>query len=170
MDITPKEIFYGDDIIKKYSDFKNSLTILLETVEQRIANLDRKEQANKKMKELVALNIGKYPERIKINVGGKHFETLKSTLISLEGTYFYALLASGMWKPDSDGITKENHDLYKKGVYFIDRNPKHFSRILDFLRTEKFSWEGLKSSSVSKLLEDFDYYQIEVPPNLVVIF
>src|SRR5437868_5805630 len=47
-----------------------------------------------------------------------------------------------------------------EGVYFIDRNPKHFDRILDFLRTGKLSTSGLKPHHREKLMEDLDYYQI----------
>jgi hypothetical protein len=43
---------------------------------------------------------------IKLNVGGKRIETLKSTLLSIEGTYFVGLLECG--SPDNE--------------YFIDRD------------------------------------------------
>lgn len=35
------------------------------------------------------------------------------------------MLCSDHWKPNDDG------------AFFIDRNPKHFGRILDYLRTGK---------------------------------
>eukprot|EP01118_Nematostelium_gracile_P005841 TRINITY_DN1866_c1_g1_i1.p2 TRINITY_DN1866_c1_g1~~TRINITY_DN1866_c1_g1_i1.p2 ORF type:complete len:130 (-),score=21.90 TRINITY_DN1866_c1_g1_i1:522-911(-) len=57
-----------------------------------------------------------------LNVGGKRFSTSKSTLTSIEDTYFHAMLSSDKWKPNEDG------------EYFIDRNPKHFQRIIDYMK------------------------------------
>lgn len=50
--------------------------------------------------------------KIKLNVGGKIFTTSKTTLLSVPGSYFHALLSSGKWLPDEDN------------EYFIDRSPK----------------------------------------------
>ncbi len=49
------------------------------------------------------------------------------------------------------------------GEYFIDRDPKYFDRILEYLRSGKFSWGGLDSTAKQKLLKDLDYYQISLP-------
>jgi hypothetical protein len=57
-------------------------------------------------------------EIIKLNVGGKRFETLRSTLLSLE-TYFTGLL---------------DCDIPPSGEYFIDRDGKKFPAILNYLR------------------------------------
>jgi len=52
--------------------------------------------------------------------------TSKNTLLSQEGTFFYHMVCNEFWQPDEDG------------EYFIDRNPLHFSRLLDFLRLGTF--------------------------------
>ena len=49
------------------------------------------------------------------------------------------------------------------GCYFIDRSPKHFGLIIDYLRTGKLDVEGLSSHEVEKLNEELDYFQI---PNI----
>jgi hypothetical protein len=54
------------------------------------------------------------------------------------------------------------------GTYFIDRNPKHFDRILDYLRYGEFKVEGLSEFDMDKLRADFDYYQIDLPDSLQV--
>lgn len=36
--------------------------------------------------------------------GGQRFAASKTTLLSLEGSFFHAMLASGRWKPDADGV------------------------------------------------------------------
>jgi hypothetical protein len=64
------------------------------------------------------------------------------------------MLSSGKWQPDEDG------------VYFIDRNPKHFDRILDYLRTGELTFEGLDDFAIRKLEKDLDYYMITLPKDM----
>ncbi|KAJ1502050.1 hypothetical protein HMI54_009380 [Coelomomyces lativittatus] len=97
------ELNNDDDIQKKYADFKTSLNTLLNSIDERLAILDKKEKAKKKADEIVQATLANASEIIKLNVGGKHFETHKSTLTAIEGTYFHALLSSGRWKPSTDG-------------------------------------------------------------------
>jgi hypothetical protein len=56
------------------------------------------------------------------------------------------------------------------GVYFVDRNPNHFDRILDYLRTGRFTFEGLDSIEKTKLKSDLDYYQIDLPEEVKFVF
>ena len=59
------------------------------------------------------------------------------------------MLGSGKWAPDADGS------------YFVDRNPKYFDFILDFLRTgEQPHLSSLPSEALEKLRKDVDYYQV----------
>lgn len=60
---------------------------------------------------------------LKLNVGGTVFSTRKSTLSKFEGTYLSAL-ASGTFDDDRD----------LDGAVFIDRDPRYFQQILNFLR------------------------------------
>jgi hypothetical protein len=71
---------------------------------KRVAEVEQKEQEIRSHDRIVEINLAKANKRIILNVGGKIFETVKSTLLSVEGTYFYAMLASEKWKPDKDGI------------------------------------------------------------------
>lgn len=52
------------------------------------------------------------------------------------------------------------------GSYFIDRNPKLFAIILEYLRTGKLYVKHLDSEQLIALKEELDYYQI---PALVKI-
>lgn len=58
-----------------------------------------------------------------MNVGGKIFATTKTTLCKVEGCMLAAMFSG-------------RHQLSKgpDGAYFIDRSPKHFETILNFLR------------------------------------
>eukprot|EP00035_Acanthoeca_spectabilis_P021525 m.438722 g.438722 ORF g.438722 m.438722 type:complete len:535 (-) comp18277_c0_seq1:61-1665(-) len=60
---------------------------------------------------------------IKLNVGGTLFTTRKSTLSKFEGTYL-SILVSGSFEDERDA----------DGCIFIDRDPKYFSQILNYLR------------------------------------
>jgi hypothetical protein len=78
-------------------------------------------QLEKKVEEVAS----QAPSKVVLEVGGKRFAASKSTLLSAKDTFFTAMLCSDHWKPNEDG------------AYFIDRNSKHFGRILDYLRTGK---------------------------------
>jgi hypothetical protein len=56
---------------------------------------------------------------IKLNVGGIKFQTLRSTLRSIDGTYFIGLL---------------DCETPPSGEYFIDRDGTKFGAILNYLR------------------------------------
>lgn len=60
---------------------------------------------------------------VKLNVGGKRFETLRSTLLSIEGTYFTGLLK------DCENLNNEE--------IFIDRDGEKFGPILSYLRGDR---------------------------------
>lgn len=40
---------------------------------------------------------------VKLNFGGKIFCISNTYLMGVKGSYFHAMLASGSWKPNSDG-------------------------------------------------------------------
>lgn len=84
-------------------------------------------------------------------MGGKIFCILKTHLLSVEGSYFHAMLASGQWNPDSEG-----------DAYFIDLNPKQFDRVIEYLRTSELSFEGLRPDQIKTLRNSVDYLQLPV--------
>jgi len=47
------------------------------------------------------------------------------------------------------------------GTYFIDRNPKFFGMILDYLRKDSINISGLSSSELTDLQDEVEFYQIE---------
>lgn len=63
---------------------------------------------------------------VTLNVGGQRFSTSKSTLTSIPNTFFTSLLSGRInsVQDDSEAI-------------FIDRDPKLFRRILNYLRTKQ---------------------------------
>ncbi|PAA85613.1 hypothetical protein BOX15_Mlig004663g2, partial [Macrostomum lignano] len=79
---------------------------------------------------------------INFNVGGKRFSTSQQTLLSIPDTFFRALL---------NGSLDTQRD--ETGAIFIDRDPKLFSLILNYLRTrdlpssDNVDWLALKNEA-----------------------
>lgn len=92
--------------------------------------------------------------RIKLNVGGKLFETSKPTLMAEPDSMLYALVHSGAFQPDD-----------KTGEYFIDRDPKFFGIFLNYLRDNRgdgqlnLDLESLRPADCKQLYSDIQYYQ-----------
>jgi len=98
-----------------------------------------KEQANKAKSKIL------------LDVGGTRFATAKTTLLAFKDSYFSAMVSSSNWQPDEDGS------------YFIDRNPKYFSIILDYMRHGMLNIDRLTSGDLAALYRDMDYFQIPIP-------
>jgi hypothetical protein len=123
---------------------------LIGYVDARIKVLEEKEQALAEAMGKAKAYTDALSSKIVLDVGGTKFTTSKSTLLSYKGSFFDAMLSSGCWKPDSDG------------VYFIDRDPKHFPLILNFLRMGKVVGH-IDADSMDELEAELDFYQIQFP-------
>ncbi|KAL7747809.1 BTB/POZ domain-containing protein kctd3 [Sorochytrium milnesiophthora] len=88
------------------------------------------------------------PDRVLLNVGGTHFEVARSTLLwpSSESNFFRSLL-SGQHTVKVDA---------KDGAIFIDRAPRVFDTILQFLRTKTISLSG--DVTVEEIRQEAEYY------------
>jgi BTB/POZ domain/NHL repeat len=107
---------------------------------------------------LVQKHAGRANEKVRLDIGGKIFSTTKSRLLSFKNSFFEAMLGSGHWKASRDG------------TYFVDRTPTFFEHMLEFMRTGKLdstvlAWSGKRRD---KLREEFDFYQIPFPTDLLV--
>lgn len=106
-------------------------------------------------------------ERIKLNVGGKVFETTLQTLgnypNSLLGTFllFLPTYPGTMFQPRNRDIISADND-----SYFFDRNGKIFEKVLEFYRTGTVDWNPEKIS-LSSLQAEFDYFQLPEALNLL---
>jgi WD40 repeat protein len=83
-----------------------------------------------------------------LSLRGKIFTVAKDSLIKATGTYFYGMLSSGAWQPNSDG------------VYVIDRPSEGFERILDCLETGKLNCKGLTDYEIDCVCGNLDYFII----------
>jgi len=84
-----------------------------------------------------------------LNVGGTNFSTTLATLRSENGTFFEKMFRHG-------AVTTSSAD----GTFFIDRNPKAFGYIMDFLRTGDMLVESRNSILRLQLLEDAEFFEL----------
>ncbi|PRP81201.1 hypothetical protein PROFUN_02035 [Planoprotostelium fungivorum] len=119
-------------------------------IEEKMRQLRTKESTMRELEEKVEEHLANVSQRVELNVGGKRYTTSKDTLLSIEDTYFSALLGSGHWKPDADGS------------YFIDRDGKLFKFVLQLLRTGKMSIDHLSDQQKEDLKGELEYYLIPV--------
>jgi hypothetical protein len=120
---------------------------LSEQLNKKLQQLNEKEAIMEKMQLKINENIEKAKNKIIFDVGGKRFATSKSTLLKFPNSYFYALISSGNWQPDSDGS------------FFIDRDPKWFATILNLMRYDQIQM-NLSSEDYKELEFELDYYQL----------
>ncbi|KAI1690816.1 BTB/POZ domain-containing protein [Ditylenchus destructor] len=88
-------------------------------------------------------------EWIRLNVGGKVFQTTKDTLSQHPGS-FLACLVGGDLPSEKD----------ETGAYLIDRDPEHFRTILNYLRSPVLNLDGNKQV-MKELLCEADFYNIQ---------
>ncbi len=141
--------------VKEYKQFNG----LLKSMNQFI--LKDKEDVEK-MKKMAKKYETSSSEIVKLNVGGTMFSTLKTTLerkikrLNGSGYYDPHLLQSLI-----SGTIKVNFDENK--AIFIDRNPKYFIHILDYIRNLDGNQirEKLGKENLNEFIHEIEYYELE---------
>jgi len=124
---------------------------VVKQVEERIKVLEEKEKHWEEVKKDMSKNIAAAKSKIVLDVGGKKFATSKATLLKYENTYFSNMLACAC--PDEDD-----------GSYFIDRSPKYFSVVIEYMRGDggALNLEEYDSRVAEKIKKEFQFYKIPV--------
>lgn len=89
--------------------------------------------------------------RVKFNVGGTYFETTIETLKKSEVLSAHAL----RWNGSSLGSSSSSNDA-NNNIIFLDRNPKAFSHVLEYLRNPSYPIK-------EKYYSELDYFCIDLP-------
>mmetsp|Transcript_7370 Transcript_7370/g.10862 ORF Transcript_7370/g.10862 Transcript_7370/m.10862 type:complete len:382 (-) Transcript_7370:1328-2473(-) len=106
------------------------------------------ERKKREMKELNKIN----DESIVLNVGGERFETTLKTLRQKKETMFDTMF-SGYFQ-----ISKTD-----EGEVFIDRDPKHFRKILNYLSDGTLLYNSEDKLEMTELMLEMEYYNIPIP-------
>ncbi|KAG9400144.1 hypothetical protein AC1031_011050 [Aphanomyces cochlioides] len=118
---------------------------------EQVAELKATMKEWNEMEHRIQQNIASMRQVVTLDVGGMIFKTSKGNLLRDEGSYFHALLGSGLWKPDCGS-----------DAYFLDLPAAHhFHRIMDYLRTGALSCSGLSESDVAQLQSNLEYLNLE---------
>ncbi len=149
---------HKDFILKTVQEYRE-FSVLVKSMNQFI--LKDKGDVDK-MKKMAKKYETSSSEIIKLNVGGTMFSTLKATLerkikrLNGEGYYDPHLLQSLL-----SGTIKINYDENK--AIFIDRNPKYFIHILDYLRSLDGNQirQKLDKQNLNEFLTEIEYYELE---------
>lgn len=88
-------------------------------------------------------------KRIKLNVGGQYFSTSTENL-TREANTFFSVLLSGRWELKLD----------EDGALFIDRSPRMFQYVLDFMRNMDIHLETFSEIQRFDLLVEAEFFQI----------
>lgn len=104
--------------------------------------------------------------------GGQLFATYWETLV-LQSKYFKRVLSSKDCKFDKDGqfVTLFIYPPFFNFIYrfFIDRNPKLFGIVLDYLRNQELKLDYLTTlGTTADLVEEFKFYEIPLPKGYVI--
>ncbi len=71
--------------------------------DEKIRQLEAQENYLSQLESKMEENAKKARDLITLNIGGTLFMTTKATLLKMEGSYFYVMLASGKWLPNNMG-------------------------------------------------------------------
>mmetsp|Transcript_34337 Transcript_34337/g.35629 ORF Transcript_34337/g.35629 Transcript_34337/m.35629 type:complete len:284 (+) Transcript_34337:104-955(+) len=138
------------------SGLKSKLENIEDEFENKLKEVENKESKFKRIDEQIEELISKKDSVIKLNIGGKIFQTKLSTLLSVQDTLFSKIITSAM-------DAKENIS-----ELFFDRSFTHFHIILDYLRTKRFNCRGMNKWDVDDLQLECEYYGIKEIDDILI--
>ncbi|KAL7750906.1 protein homooligomerization [Sorochytrium milnesiophthora] len=110
-------------------------------------------------------------DRIVLDVGGALFHTTKRTLCARADTYLSRMVQfkASNWQAATNGSLLYNN--LNLPVFFIDRDPAHFDRILTYLRTGKFLADlSLDSYALNVVKMEAEFYELPELVNAVQMY
>lgn len=135
------------NILSRISSLRGKISTLKSDYIKYIADIkSREENYDKNPRKLEELLLKQSSGSVSLNVGGEVHQVSLNTLKSRRGTLFYKQILRGIIKPDIE--------------VFYDRDPTHFTRILNFLRYGKINTSDLPLEKKEELLNEATFYEI----------
>jgi len=130
------------------SGLKSKLENIEGEFDSKLKEVENKEAQFKKIEQQIEELISKKDSVVKLNIGGRVYQTRISTLLSIKDTLFAKIVSNSL----------ENNEPLTE--LFFDRSFDHFDVIIDFLRTKQFNPCGMSKSDIDELKEEVEYYGI----------
>ena len=128
-----------ENLMKHIKDSQTNMINERETLKKEI------EQLKKERQEMTRI-LKKYDRIVTLNIGGQVFSTTAKTLTKEE--CLFTKLLSGRYQL-----------VEVQGAIFIDRDPTHFRKILNYLRTNTFI-RPTSTEECAEILLEAEHYQI----------
>ena len=116
-------------------------------LEGQLKELEIREEKWKRVDDQVNELLKSSSEIVKLNVGGKKFQTRKENILN-KSDYLLARI-----------IESERVDLNEE--LFFDRSSKYFPYILDYLRFNKINYKRFKKEELKELQEEVEFYEVK---------
>eukprot|EP00026_Physarum_polycephalum_P010144 Phypoly_transcript_10296.p1 GENE.Phypoly_transcript_10296~~Phypoly_transcript_10296.p1 ORF type:complete len:422 (+),score=81.02 Phypoly_transcript_10296:54-1268(+) len=116
-------------------------------VMRKVHDLKEKEEMWEARKAEMKANLALVADTVTLNVGGSKFTISKQLLVKYNDSYF-----STLFQVDRSNTSK----------FFIERDPKHFTTLLNFLREGKVT-KKIKAKDIGELRDEFTFYKIPFP-------
>lgn len=115
-------------------------------LEGQLKELEIREEKWKRVDDQVNELLKSSSEIVKLNVGGKKFQTRKETILNKSDSLLARIIES------------ERVDLNEE--LFFDRSSKYFPYILDYLRFNKINYKRFKKEELKELQEEVEFYEV----------
>ena len=123
----------SEDLISSLKSLKEKLNSLEDTYDTKFKSEEKRSKIHQTLEKKLENLVNNQNERIKIEAGGKTFETSKSTIINCP---FDNLLKEELEKDQNiyKNYKYNNNGNKNENKYFIDLDSRNFKIIIDFLR------------------------------------
>jgi hypothetical protein len=128
-------------------DLKDKLEFIEHDLESKLLKLHIRENTWRIMEDHIEDIRNNQHNIVALNIGGKLFATRKETLLSPKDSLFCDIIQSNRFKLDKE--------------IFIDRDPKLFPYILEFLRSGNINFKRFNQENKDALLREAEYYGIK---------
>jgi hypothetical protein len=141
---------YADNNLKtNLSLIKNKLNNIENEFEVKFRDVIDKDNVYKVIEDKLNELVDSKDSIVKLNIGGKIFQTKISTMMNIKDTLFYKLIMSHF---------EENTNKSEELEFFFDRSYEYFGLFLDYLRTKKYDLKKYNKFQFEDILNEAEYY------------
>ena len=133
------------------SNIKKKLNNIENEFEEKFRDVIDKENVYKIIEDRLSELVDSKDSIVKLNIGGKIFQTKFSTMMKVKDTLFHKLIMNHF---------EENKNKSEELEFFFDRSYEYFGLFLDYLRTKKYDLKKYNKFQFEDILAEAEYYGI----------